>query len=504
MPFSFPHPVVGTADGNQSQLTINIPTVMEITMAKFFTTTLASLLMLTTAASADPALLKGLDDRQQHLADTAKQLWDYAELGYKEHNSSALLRRQLQEQGFQINRAVADIPTAFTASYGSSGPVIAILAEFDALPGINQGVATKPEGIDGKQSGQACGHNLFGAASVEAAIAVKNWLQRTGQPGTVRLYGTPAEEGGSGKVYMARAGLFNDVDFVLHWHPSSENSAKAASTLANRSAKFRFRGISAHAAAAPENARSALDGVEAMNNMVNMLREHVPQQSRIHYVITSGGSAPNVVPDYAEVFYYLRHPSASVLEQLWPRLENAARGAAIGTGTEVSWEIIHGNHPVLVNETLARIADEKLRSLGGITYSAEEQAFAEQIHATLHNPTLPLGSEKSVQPFAVSTSYGSTDVGDVSMLVPTVGLRTATWVAGTSAHSWQAISASGMSIGFKGASLAAKTMSLIALELYRNSELRKAANAEFLQRRGENFSYRPLLGDRKPPLNYRD
>ena len=456
--------------------------------------------------SEDPsiaALLAGLDAAHPQTGKIAKDLWTLAEVGYKEEKSSALLQDALAAEGFSIDKGVADIPTAFVASYGDSGPVIAILAEFDALPGINQDAVSSRAPIPGKLAGHACGHNLFGAGSVQAAIAVKNWLAETGTPGTVRLYGTPAEEGGSGKVYMVRAGLFDDVDFTIHWHADDENSASARTTLANRSAKFRFTGVSAHAAGAPERARSALDGVEAFNMMTNMMREHVPQQTRIHYVITKGGNAPNVVPDFAEVFYYLRHPEAEQVRELWTRLEDAARGAAIGTGTQVEWEIIHGNHPVLVNETLARMAHEKMTQLGGVEYDAEDRAFAEKIHASFNKPKAKIGDEKTIKPFEVSLGYGSTDVGDVSIATPTVGVRTATWAPGTSAHSWQAVAASGHAIGAKGTTLAAKTMALIAVELYQNEDLRAAAKAEFDQQRGENYKYVPLLGNRKPPLDYR-
>jgi aminobenzoyl-glutamate utilization protein B len=358
--------------------------------------------------------------------------------------------------------------------------------------------------IEGKGAGHACGHNLFGAGSVGAAIAIKHWLDETGEPGTVRLYGTPAEEGGSGKVYMVREGLFDDVDIALHWHADDENSAAASTSLANRSAKFRFRGVSAHAAGAPEKARSALDGVEAFNYMVNLMREHVPQETRIHYVITEGGHAPNVVPDHAEVFYYLRHPEATMVSELWERLEQAALGAARGTGTEVEWEIIHGNHPLLVNETLAVMMDETLRGVGGIEYSAEEQAFAEALYATMNSPENELGSQATIQPYEVSLGYGSTDVGDVSIAVPTVGVRVAGYVPGTSGHSWQAVASTGTSIGFKGAHVASKTLALAGIEILQNAELREAAKAEHQEKLGENFHYEPLLGDRAPPLDYRE
>jgi aminobenzoyl-glutamate utilization protein B len=294
------------------------------------------------------------------------------------------------------------------------------------------------------------------------------------------------------------------VDVALHWHASGQNSAAARTTLANRSAKFRFHGVSAHAAGAPDKARSALDGVEAFNYMVNMMREHVPQETRIHYVITAGGLAPNVVPDFAEVFYYLRHPEASKVAELWKRLEQAALGAAQGTGTEVDWEIIHGNHPLLVNETLAKMMDEKLRSVGGIEYTAEEQAFAEKLYKTMDEPNKELGSQMTIQPYELKLGYGSTDVGDVSIAVPTVGLQIAGYVPGTSGHSWQAVASSGMSIGFKGANNAAKTLALAAIEIIENEELREAARKEHEEKLGENFEYEPLLGDRLPPLDYRD
>lgn len=238
--------------------------------------------------------------------------------------------------------------------------------------------------------------------------------------------------------------------------------------------------------------------------MANLMREHVPQETRIHYVITGGGFAPNVVPDFAEVYYYVRHPEARVVSEIWVRIEEAARGAAQGTGTDVDWEIIHGNHPLLVNEALALMMDEKLREVGGIEYTAEERAFAEQIYSTLQNPEYELGDEGKIQPYEVNLGFGSTDVGDVSIATPTVGLRIATWVPGTSAHSWQAAAASGTSIGVKGAHNAAKTLSLAAIELFENDDLIAAAQAEHREKIGDDFHYEALLGDREPPLDYRN
>ena len=453
------------------------------------------------AQNGDPvAAVEAQQDRTERVA---KQIWDWAELGYLETRSSGLLQDELTREGFSVKPGVADIPTAFVAEWGKGGPVIAILAEYDALPGISQSASAEREQMADKHAGHACGHNLFGAGSLTAAIAVRRWLEATGTPGRIRLYGTPAEEGGSGKVYMARAGLFDDVDVAIHWHADDENSAAAQTSLANRSAKFRFRGASAHAAGAPERGRSALDGVEAMNMMVNMMREHTSMDTRIHYVITEGGSAPNVVPDFAEVFYYVRHSDADEVRALWTRLESVAKGAAMGTGTEVDWEVIHGNNPLLVNEALARVMDAKLRSLGGISYTKEERAWAAEIAKSFGENAKPLESAGAVQPYQKTLGYGSTDVGDVSWATPTIGVRTATWVPGTSSHSWQAVAASGNSIGVKGAQLAAKAMTLMAAELFTNPELRAAARAEFDASRGENYHYVSLLGDRDPPLDYR-
>lgn len=450
-------------------------------------------------AAPDPLAL--VDARYDRTAAVARAIWDFAELGYQENRSSALLQAELAKEGFKLTKGVADIPTAFVAEWGSGGPVIGILAEFDALPGVSQG-DTPVRQPDGKPAAHACGHNLFGSGSVTAAIALSQWLKATGTPGTVRLYGTPAEEGGSGKVYMVRGGLFKDVDFAIHWHPSSVNSAAAETTLANRSAKFRFKGKAAHAAGAPAQGRSALDGVEAMNMMVNMMREHTTMDSRIHYVITKGGSAPNVVPEDAEVFYYVRHSQTAEVEAMWKRLEDAAKGAALGTGTQVEWEIIHGNNPLLVNETLAKVMDAKLRSVGGMQLSSEETRFATEIGKTLAEPK-PVTQAAVIEPYGKTLGYGSTDVGDVSWATPTVGLETATWAPGTPAHSWQSAAASGTSLGFKGAQLAAKAMTLMAIQLYTDPALRQAAKAEFDASRGPNYVYRSLLGDRKPPLDFR-
>src|SRR5687767_6238614 len=297
-------------------------------------------LTLTAQGMDQNAVLASIDQKAQAYAKVAMQIWSFAEVGYQETKSSALLQEQLKSAGFTVSAGVAEIPTACTATRGSGQPVIGIVDEFDALQGLSQTATPERQPLVHDGPGHGCGHHLFGTASTAAAIAVKDWLAANKRSGTIRFYGTPAEEGGAGKVYMVRGGLFDDVDAVVSWHPGDRNGVSTVSNLANISAKFRFHGVSAHAAGAPDRARSALDAVEAMNNMVNMMREHIPQQTRIHYVITNGGKAPNVVPDFAEVYYYARQPDMRVLDGIWERIINAGKGAALGTGTTMELEVI--------------------------------------------------------------------------------------------------------------------------------------------------------------------
>lgn len=445
-----------------------------------------------------------IDTYAPRLGEVAWQIWGFAELGYLEKQTSHLLQQELESVGFEVQADVAGMPTAFVATAGrGSGPVIAILAEMDALPGVSQAAGPQLQPIDGQTAGHACGHNLFGAGSVAAARAIKQWLDETGRAGEVRVYGAPAEEGGSGKVFMVKAGLFDDVDVVLHWHPASGNGAGQSTSLANISGKFRFHGIAAHAAASPERGRSALDGVEAMNDMTNMMREHVPQDTRIHYVITDGGRAPNVVPAQAEVYYYVRHPDPLVVRDVMARIHRAAQGAALGTDTRVEYEPIGGTYNLLPNDVLGRVMDANLRHVGGVRYSAADVAFAEALRESFQDPP-PLSRAMEIAPYTVDqVMHVSTDVGDVSWAVPTVGLGTATWVPGTAAHTWQAVAASGHAIGYQGATLAAKVMTLTATQLFSDPALIDSARAEFEDRRGADFEYRSLLDRDDPPLDYR-
>ncbi len=435
----------------------------------------------------------------------ALEIWNNAELGYKEKKSSALLQETLKKEGFTVEAGVAEIPTAFVATYGSGKPVIGILAEYDALPGLAQNAVPEKSAIEGKSGGHGCGHHLFGTASVAAGIAIKKLIEEKKFNGTIKVYGCPAEEGGSGKVYMVRAGLFNDVDVAIHWHPGAENGVTMMSALANSSAKFRFYGLSAHAAASPERGRSSLDAVESMNYMVNMMREHIPQETRIHYVITQGGKAPNVIPDFAEVYYYVRHPKKDQVKEIFQRVATTAKAAALGTETRMEYEVIGGTHDLLLNKTLAEAMQKNLEKVGGVKYTEEEKSFAKKIQSSFNFPYPPVENSDSITPLKIETDAGggSTDVGDVSYAVPTVGMRAATWAPGTPAHSWQAVACGGTEIGTKGMMVAAKTMAMTAIDLFTNPTLIQKAKDEFVKSKGD-YKYEALLGTRKPALNYRD
>jgi len=433
-----------------------------------------------------------IDAKQAEYAEIAKQIWGFAELAFTEVKSSSLLQSKLKEDGFSVEAGVAGLETAFVATYGKGKPVIGIIAEFDALPGMSQQAIPECKPIVEGAPGHGCGHNLFGTGSVAAAIAAKDWLAKSNSSGTIRVYGTPAEEKSAAKVQMAQAGLFDDVDFVLCWHPQGENNASPQTTIAVISAKFRFYGRSSHASIAPEQGRSALDGVEAMNYMVNLMREHIPADSRIHYVITQGGVAPNIVPDFAEAYYFIRDYKTETLKDIWFRVVDAAEGAAKGTGTRVEYEILGGNHSMFANETLARLMDKNLRLIGGVKYTAEEKTFAEAVSKTLGKDSRDIASAQEIQPYEPKNIKGSTDIGDVSMIAPTAEVLTATWVPGTTSHSWQATAASGMSIGEKGMIVAAKTMAFTAIDIFMNPSYAEQARKELEEKRGANFKYRPL------------
>jgi len=460
----------------------------------------------TPAGGADQAaVIRAIDARRDSYATVAKQIWGFAEVGYQEQKSSALLQQQLRDAGFQVKAGVADIPTAFVATFGSGKPIIGIIGEFDALPGLSQEAQTAARhAIEENAPGHGCGHNLLGTGALAAAVAVKEWLA-AGHAGTLRYYGTPAEEGGSGKVYMVRAGLFSDVDVAVSWHPGDRNSASPTSSTANITGKFRFRGVAAHAAAAPDKGRSALDGVEAMDNMVNMLREHVPQETRIHYIITRGGAAPNVVPDFAEAYYYARQPDMRILDGVWERIVNAGKGAALGTGTTMDVEITGAVYNVLTNDYLSGVMHKNLERIGGFSYTPEELKFAEELRKTLTDPPdVAVGSQETIRSMSTGgVNSSSTDLADVSWNVPTVSMVSATFAPGVPAHSWQATACAGSTIGVKGMIVAAKSMALTTIDLFTDPAHIQKAKAEFDRRRGPTFVYKTRLADRKPALDYR-
>jgi aminobenzoyl-glutamate utilization protein B len=445
-----------------------------------------------------------LDKKFPAYKKIAQAIWGYAELGYLESKSSGQLQELLRSEGFSVQAGVSEMPTAFVATYGTGKPVIGILAEFDALPGLSQDSVPFKKSLAEGNAGHACGHNLFGTASSAAAVALKDWLTKNKKAGTIKLFGTPAEEGGSAKVYMVRDGLFKDVDAVLHWHPSNTNDASPESCMAIKQTIFRFYGRAAHAASAPEKGRSALDAVEAMDYMANMMREHTPSDARIHYVINKGGLAPNVVPDFAEVTYMVRHPDARVLAELWDRVVKCAEGAALGTETTMKYEVMSGSFNLLPNEILARVMHNNLLRVGGVNYSTSEIEFAKKLQSSFTFKAPELSEAQVIQPFKIGGFFpASTDVGDITWVVPTVGLGTAAWVPGVPAHSWQAVATGSMGIGLKAMLNAAKTISMTAIDLFNNPTILDQAKQELNKKVGEGFQYRSLIGDRKPPLDYR-
>ena len=454
-------------------------------------------------ATAQKAVLsESINQRAAADWETALKIWQWAEPGYQETKSAKLLADVLARAGFQVRPGVANIPTAFTATYGQGKPVIAILGEYDALPGLSQQAVPYRQKAPGNIYGQACGHHLFGVASASAAIALAEQIKAGKISGTVRFYGCPAEEGGSAKVFLVQAGLFKDCDAVLHWHPSSKNAAGDRSSLARNAVKFRFHGKSAHAAGNPEQGRSALDAVELTNHAAQLLREHTPPNTRIHHVITAGGFAPNVVPDFAEVYYYIRHPKSDVVRDLYRRLVLCAQAGALATETELEINFQGGILEILPNNTLAQISMSNLKMLNDLKYDESEIKFATRLQQSLEKP-VPLDTIAEVIDQSGSVGMGSTDVGDVSWVVPTTGFNTACFVPGTPGHSWQVVACGGTSISRKGMNLAARVLAATAWDLYTQPQLLKAAREEHRKRLGETKYQSLMQPGQKPPLNYR-
>ena len=452
-------------------------------------------------------IMQLVDQNAAHFSAASKTIWDYAELGYHEEKSSALLQHELQAAGFRVQAGVANEPTAFVATYGQGAPVIGIMGEFDALPGLSQAAMPDRNPVTAGAPGHGCGHNLLGSGSALAAVALKDYMEQNHVAGTLRYYGTPAEEGGDGKVYMIRAGLFRDTDVVLHWHPSNENVVANGGALSLNSARFLFHGVAAHAALAPERGRSALDAVMLMGNGVEFLREHVPSTTRIHYVITNGGAAPNIVPDTAELYLLARNPSLPVLGGIWDRILKIGQGAALMTETTLEVKDVGGDANLVPNDALAKVAQRNLEEVGGFRYSADEKHFAEELQKSLPpGGAGDLDSTTAILPLRrpdPNAPAASTDAGDVSWNVPTIGFGTATFVPGVVAHTWQAAACAGMSIGQRGMVMAAKALAVTGADLFSKPQLVLDAKADFrLELAGKSYQSVIPVGQ-NAPLDYR-
>ena len=431
-----------------------------------------------------------------------KQLYEYAEPGYMEYKSAELFIKHLEEHGFKVERGVAGIPTAFVASYGSGKPVMAVLAEYDALPGLSQDTTPKNSPIVEGGYGHACGHNLIGTGALSAAVAVSKWLAE-GHQGTIRLYGCPAEEGGGGKTYMVREGLFNDVDCAISYHPSRRNDILCKSQSAKIGIIFDYEGKTAHAGATPYDGRSALDAVEALNYMMNLNREHIHPDCRMHYVITGGGEAPNIVPDKAQVYYYLRHPNPTVLKDLLKRTLAAAEGAAMGTGTTVKYSYVSGTYHILRNDHLAYMAQRNLEKVGGVMLTEEEKSYVKELYRNAgQKGEVNFSQFEQVLPLKEASvgGGGSDDTGDVSQVVPLC--RVQTCVSPLTSHTWHFASISGTTIGTKAMLNAAKTICLTFIDLYKNPKELKKIREEWERVQGKDYKHECLVGNAPPALEY--
>lgn len=454
-----------------------------------------------TISANKKSILASVEKHEKELTGLSDKIWGFAEIAMKETQSSKVLADYAEAQGFAVQRGVADIPTAFIASFGTGKPIIAVMGEFDALPGLSQKASPVKEALDDGAAGHGCGHNLFGAGSLGAAVAIKELIAAGKLKGTVRFYGTPAEEDKAGKVYMARAGLFNDVDICFDWHPDSENKANMQSSQAIIDYEIQFTGKSAHAAFDPWNGRSALDAAELFNTGVNYLREHIKPTVRIHYVYKQAGNVPNVIPDKASVWIWIRDSKRSGVSDVEARVKDIAKGAALMAGVQYNVKLNSGLYEILTNETGAKAMQANMELIGPITYTKEENDFAGRIMKEYGN--LQLGIDGSVKPLEKTNDDpvgGSSDVGDVSWIVPEVGLVATTAPAQSPWHSWVVVACGGMSIGHKGMLFASKALAMTMCDMFENEQLRKDIRAEFLQRKG-NETWKAILPDGPPPVN---
>jgi aminobenzoyl-glutamate utilization protein B len=463
--------------------------------------------------------LKWINENRFHLIEASDKVWEFSELGFLEFKSMELLSSMLEKEGFQVERGVAGLPTAFVASWGSGKPVIGVMGEYDALLGVSQKKTPVKESLNINGVGHGCGHNIHGVSGLGGSLAVKTAMANAGVKGTIRFYGCPAEESGSGKVWMVRAGVFNGVDAVLSHHPGVMNYGGLSSSLANNSIKFHFYGKTSHAAASPEQGRSALDAVELMNIGVNYLREHVVQDARMHYVIESGGGQPNVVPDYARSWYLIRAPERDQVDNIYARILKIAEGACLMTETKMKVEFLKAVYNKLPSRTLSKITTANMRMIGAPEYTEEELVFAAKLAESITPEAKREALRKSKRPEWESlqsvlmdrsfpdawdegeVSHGSTDVSDVSWIAPTMEFSTATWPLGTPGHSWMNTACSGMPLGHKSLIFASKVIAATALDLFTKPEHLKEAWGEHNNRtRGKTYSS-PLPPEAKPPLD---
>ena len=445
-------------------------------------------------------VIQAVDDHQADLIHLSDQIWAFAETALKEYQSSKVLADYAEEQGFKVERGVAGMPTAFVASFGTGRPIIGVLGEYDALPGLSQQASPDKEPLVEGAPGHGCGHNLFGAASLGAAIAVKEWMEKTGATGTVRFYGTPAEESVGGKVYMARAGLFDDLDACLDWHPDYQTKASTQSSQAVIDYLVNFHGKAAHAAFDPWNGRSALDGVESFVDGINLLREHVHPSVRIHYVITKGGQVPNVVPEEAQVWIWIRDSKMPGVLAVSERMKEIAKGAALIAGVESEVVLQNGIYDEIPNRRGAAVLQSNLEMLGAIEYTEEEIAFAKELQKSTGIEEKGLdASITPLEPTAPDPPGGSTDVGDVSWIVPEISLVVTTAPVATPWHAWPVVACGGMSIGHKGMLYAAKALGLTMMDLFMQPETLKEMKVEFLERKGDQ-TYEAMLPVGPPPI----
>ncbi|MFT3933238.1 MAG: amidohydrolase [Chitinophagaceae bacterium] len=446
------------------------------------------------------AVLASVEKHQQELINLSDSVWKFAETALKEKQSAKALADYAEKNGFNVRRGVAEMPTAFIAEYGSGKPIIGLLGEFDALPGLSQKAQTAREALQKDAPGHGCGHNMFGAASLGAAIAIKELIATGKIKGTIRFYGTPAEEDVGGKIYMARAGLFNDVDVCLDWHPDSENKANMQSSQAMVSYMVSFKGKSAHAAADPWNGRSALDGAEFFAHGINYLREHVHPSVRMHYVFKKAGDVPNVIPAEASVWIWIRDSKRSGVAEVEKRMREIAQGAATMAGVESKVELTSGDYELLVNDAGAKLLQSNMELVGPITYTKEETDFANAIMKEYGVEAK--GMDGSIKPLEVTKAdpdNGSTDVGDVSYIVPEISLLAVTAPYKAPWHSWVVVACGGMSIGHKGMLFAAKSLSTTMVDLFENEKLRLEIKKEFDQRKGTEV-WKAMLPDGPPPV----